>query len=164
MNVSDSISLIAISVAILSAFYARYGVKEARRANEIAMHNEFRPHRLAVYNSIKNFLNFCSTYRTMQSLGTVKGTRDLVAKIDEFKWEIDQHGALSMPEVEKKIEEILNKSWQFQRVLDRLTGPDPKPVNHDYPSAEDNMDGLIDWFASEEKESRKLFEPYLKLK
>jgi hypothetical protein len=163
MQVNDWISLIAICVAILSALYARRAVKEAYRANEIAMHNELIPYRLAVYNSMKNFLKFCFTYRTMQSLGKVKGTRDLVAKIGEFKGEVDQHGPLSMPEVEKKIEEILNKAWQFQRVLDRLAGPDPKPIDSAYSSAEDNMDGLNDWFASEEKESRKLFEPYLKL-
>ncbi len=163
MQTSDLISLIAICVAILAALYARHGVKEARRANEIAMHNELRPYRLAVYTIMKNFLKFCSSYNTMQSLGMVKGTRDLVAKIDEFKWEVDQHGPLSMPEVEKKIEEILNKAWQFQRVLDRLAGPDPKPVDSVYPSAEDNKYGLIDWFASEEKDCRKLFETYLKL-
>ena len=163
MQANDWISLIAICVAILSALYARRGVKEAHRANEVAVHNKLIPYRLAVYTIMKNFLKFCSTYRTMQSLGMVQGTRDLVAKIDEFKREVDQHGLLSMPEVEKKIEEILNKAGQFQRVLDRLAGTDPKPVDSAYSSAEDNMDGLIDWFASEEKESRKLFEPYLKL-
>jgi hypothetical protein len=158
MEISDWISLIAICVALLSAFYARHGVKESCRANKIAIHNNLRPHRLAVYNSVKTFLKYCSTYTTLQSLKIVEGTRDLVAKIDEVKWEIDQHGQLSMPEVEKKFEEIKSKAWQLQRVLDRLSGPDPKPIDSNYPTAEDNLDGLIEWFSSQEKEIRTVFE------
>jgi hypothetical protein len=40
MQVSDWIALLSAFVAILSALYARHSVQEARRANEIGLHNE----------------------------------------------------------------------------------------------------------------------------
>ncbi len=40
MEMSDWIALLSAFVAILSALYARHSVQQARRANEIALHNE----------------------------------------------------------------------------------------------------------------------------
>jgi hypothetical protein len=40
MQTSDWIALLAVFVATLSALYARHSVREARRANEIVLHNE----------------------------------------------------------------------------------------------------------------------------
>lgn len=40
MGMSEWIALLSAFVAILSALYARHSVQQARRANEIALHNE----------------------------------------------------------------------------------------------------------------------------
>ena len=97
----------------------------------------------------------------MQFEKMVTGTNDLITRIEEFKWEIDQYGPLAMSEVEQKIENIIKSAWKLQRVLDRLAGTDPKPLDSAYNSAEDNLDDLIFWFASEEKDLRRLFEKFL---
>jgi len=85
MGDSDLIALAAMLVAGLSALlYARHARDEARRANDIAL----RPLRVEIYQSMKEFAHFCSTYRTLQHVGSVNGTRDLVEHIESFKWEI----------------------------------------------------------------------------
>lgn len=163
METSDLISSLAILVAAVSAVYTRAAFIQMRKANNIAVRKELKPHRLAVYNTTKDFLHYCATYRTMQFVKMITGTNNLSTRIEEFKWEIDQYGPLAMPEVENKIENIIKNAWQLQRILDRLAGADSKPLNSAYNSAEENLDVLIDWFASEEKDLRKLFEKFLRI-
>ncbi len=163
MDSSDLIAMIAVCFAALAAFYARWAATQARKANEIAIQAELKPRRLAVYESVTKFLHFCSTYITMQSLKVVQGTRDLVEKIDTFKWEIEQHGPLDMPAVENLIEDAREKAWKLQRLIDRLGGPDAKPVEKGFDTAEDNVDAIIEWFAITEKKLKEKFEPYLRI-
>lgn len=161
MQTSDLIAFTAVLAALLSALYARHARDTARRANDIAVHQNLRPLRLAVYQSMRQFSHFCSTYHTLLHVGAVNGTRDLVAQIDSFKWEIDQHGPLAMPEVERRASEFEKKGWQLQRVLDRIAEGQNNPDDRAYATAEENVDGLVDWFANEHRELRKLFQPYL---
>jgi len=72
---------------------------------------QLRPHRLSLYNETREFLDYCSTYRTKQLSSMVNGTQQLVIKIDTFKKKVDQLGPLSMPEVENKIAEIITNAW-----------------------------------------------------
>lgn len=99
----------------------------------------------------------------MQHLKMVQGTNDLTNKIDTFIWEVEQHGPLDMPEVENLVENARKKAWQLQRLLDRLTGPNARPLDKKFETAEDNLDAVIDWFASNEKELKDMFEPYLRI-
>ena len=99
----------------------------------------------------------------MLSLKMVKGTSDLVAKIDTFKWEVEKHGPLDMPDVEVLIENSCKKALQIQRLLDRMEGPDPKPLDQKFETAKDNLYDVTDWFAAKEKELREIFEPYLRI-
>lgn len=161
MERSDLIALLSVCFAALAALYARWAATQARKANAIVIQAELKPRRLSVYERVKDFLHFCSTYTTMQSLKMVQGTRDLVEKIDTFKWDVEQHGPLDMPEVENLIENARKKAWQLQRLIDRLEGPDAKPVEKGFETAEDNVDAIIEWFAVKEKELKKIFEPYL---
>lgn len=163
MERSELIALLSVCFAALAALYARWAVTQARRANAIAVQAELKPRCLSVLASVKNFLHFCSTYTTMLSLKMVQGTRDLTAKIDTFKWEVEQHGPLDMPEVENLIENARKNAWQLQRLIDRLKGPDAKPVESGYESAEDNLDAIIEWFAAQEKGLKDIFEPYLRI-
>jgi len=149
--------------AALAAIYARWSAKQARISNEITIQSELKPRRLSVYASLKDFLHFCSTYKTMQHLKMVQGTNDLSNKIDTFKWEVEQHGPLDMPEVENLIENSKKKAWQLQRLLDRLTGPNAQPLEKGFEIAEDNLYAVIDWFADKEKELKEMFEPYLRI-
>jgi hypothetical protein len=161
MQNSDLIALGAMAVAGLSALYARHARDASRRANEIAVHFHLRPLRLAVYQSMKQFVHYCSTYRTLQCIGNVNGTRELVDQIENFKWEIEQHGPLDIPVIEEKVSELQKKGWQLQRVLDRIAGVQNTPADRAYDTAEENVDGLIDWFANEHRTLKVLFRPYL---
>ena len=160
---SNLIALLSACFAALAAIYARWSAKQARISNEITIKSELKPRRLSVFASIKEFLHFCSTYKTMQHLKMVQGTNDLTSRIDSFIWEVEQHGPLDMPEVEELVENARKKAWQLQRLLDRLTGPNAKPLNKEFETAEDNLDNVIDWFAAKEKELKNMFEPYLRL-
>jgi hypothetical protein len=160
MERSDLISLLSVCFAALSALYARWAATQAKNANAIAVSAELKTHRLSVFATLKEFLHFCSIYSTMQK---VNGTRDLVAKIDSFKWEVEQHGPLDMPEVDDIIKNASSKAWQLQRLLDRLKGPGAKPVDNGFEDAEANLDKVIEWFATQEKGLKGTFEPYLRL-
>jgi hypothetical protein len=107
------------------------------------------------------FSHYCSTYWTLYHLGAVKKARDLVARIDTFKWEIEQHGHLDMPDVEDKEKELISNAWNMQRLIDRIAGGQNKPVDRTYATAEENIQGVVEWFANENHELKTLFRPYL---
>lgn len=161
MQRSDLIALAALLVAAPAAWYARQARDAARTANDISVHQHLRPLRLAVYQTMNEFAHFCSTYRALQYVKAVNGTRDLVEHIESFKWEIDKYGPLAMPDIEKKVEEFQSKAWQLQRVLDRIAGGQNNPLDQAYDSAKENLDGLVDWFSNEYRGLRTSFQPYL---
>jgi hypothetical protein len=163
MTRSDLIALLSVCFATLAALYARWSANQARISNQITIKSELKPRRIAVFASIKDFLHFCSTYKTMQYLNMIQGTNDLTNKIDTFIWEVEQHGPLDMPEIETLIETARNKAWQLQRLFDRLSGPNAKPLDSKYETAEDNLHAVIDWFSEKEKGLKDLFEPYLRI-
>lgn len=160
---SDLIDLLAICFAALAAIYARWSAMQARISNEITIQLELKPRRVSVYTTVKDFLHFCSTYKTMQHLKMVQGTNALMDKIDTFIWEVEQHGPLDMPEIENFIENARKKAWQLQRLLDRLTAPNAQPLEKEFETAEDNLYDVIDWFAANEKGLKEMFEPYLRI-
>jgi len=159
--ISILISLLACAIALLSACYARKSREIAQEANNISVHQNLRPLRLAVYNLMKEYAHYCSTYRTLQCVKAVEGTCDLVEHIESLKWEIDNYGPLKMPDIEKKAIEFQNKGWQLQRVLDRLAGHGHKPHDVEFETLEDEMHGITDWFAQEHKEIKGMFTKYL---
>ncbi len=163
MENSDLIALTSVFVAILAAIYARWAVTEMRKGNEIAVRVALQSRRLSVYRDLKEFLHFCSTYKTMQSLEMVNGTRSLVEQIESFKWGVEQHGPLDMDMVEVVIENAQKKAWQLQRLLDRLKGPVAKPIGEELETCENNIDELIDWFGEMENELKEKAKPYLKM-
>jgi len=159
--ISILVSLLACVIALLSACYARKSREIAQDANDISVHHNLRPLRLAVYNLMKNYAHYCSTYRTLQCVKAVEGTNDLVDHIESLKWEIDNYGPLNIPDIEKKAKEFQNKGWQLQRVLDRVAGHGNKPHDAEFEALEDDMHGITDWFAREHKELKGIFAKYL---
>ena len=126
---SDLISFAAVLVACLAAIYARHACDAARKANELTVYLQRRPLRLAVFQSMTQFAQYSSTYVTLNHLKVVNGTRDLVARIDTFEWEIEQHGPLAMPEVEAKVEEfVTSKLPAVTDDLKKLEGLKDNPV------------------------------------
>lgn len=161
MHSSDLIALAALLVAAPAAWYARQARDAARTANDISIYLHIRPIRLAVYQAMYKFAHFCSTYRTLQYVKAVHGTREIVEYIENFKWEIDKYGPLAMPDIEKKVEEFQSMAWQLQRVLDRIAGGQNNPLDQAYETAEENLDDIIDWFSNEYRGLRASFQPYL---
>jgi hypothetical protein len=161
LSLTDAIAGCAFLIAILSAVYARGARIAAERANEISTRESLRPLRLQVYRAMHQFAHYCSTYWTMYHLEQVKGTRDLTERIDSFKWEIEQQGHLGMPEVDERANQFIKSAWKMQRLIDRMAGGQNNPHDPPYETAEDNLHGLIEWFANERGELKVLFGPYL---
>jgi hypothetical protein len=160
-EISILVALLACVIALVSAFYARKSRDISQQANNIAVHNNLRPSRLAVYNVLKEYSRYCSSYRTLQCINAVNGTRDLVERIGTLKSEIDNYGPLNMPEIESKIEEFQNMGWKFQRVLDRLSVFDAESNSEEYFNLEDQVHEITGWFSSENKTLILLFKQYL---
>jgi len=53
MSQSDYIALLALSVALLAALYARWAAKETKKANEISLHI----HKVEIYEEVLSFLD-----------------------------------------------------------------------------------------------------------
>ena len=162
-NLALLISLLSCLIALVSAYYARKSRDIAKEANRISIHHDLKPARLAVYNRLRDFAEYCGKYYTLQCVQAVEGTNDLCNRIAELKWEIDSYGPLDMKDIEVKAEEFQKKAWQLQRVLDRLKGKDRSPLDKKYENIEDNLYGLIDWFAKEKDDLKQVFEKYIKI-
>jgi len=143
IKVSDVIAAIALLISVLSAIYARGQRVAAERANLIAVRESRRPLRLQVFQSMHHFSRYCSTYWTLYHMGQVNRSRDLTKRIDTFKWEIEQHGHLDMPDVEGKAKDFVNGAWKLQRLVDRIAGGKNNPHDGEYATAEENVEGLV---------------------
>lgn len=163
LTLTDTIAGAAFLVAILSVIYAHGAQLAAKRANEISNRESLRPLRLQVYRAMHQFAHYCCTYWTLCHLQQVRGTRDLTERIDSFKWEIEQLGHLRMPEVDERTRQFVNAAWKIQRLIDRIAGGQNNPHDSPYATAEDNLHGLIEWFAEEQRELKVLFAPHLSI-
>ena len=161
IKVSDVIAFIALLISILSAIYAREQRMAAERANLIAVRESRRPLRLQVFQSMRHFSKYCSGYWMLYLAEEINRSRELTAHIDTFKWEIEQHGHLDMPDVEEKAKAFINGAWKLQRLIDRIAAGQNNPHDSEYVTARENVEGLVDWFAKENHELKVLFQPYL---
>ena len=162
IKVSDISATIALLISVLSAIYARGQRIAADRANLIAVRESRRPLRLQVFQSMHHFSTYCSKYWTLYHMGEVSRSRELTERIDTFTWEIEQHGHLDMPDVEEKAKAFVNGAWKLQRLVDRIADGQNNPHDREYATAEENVEGLVDWFAKESHELKALFQPYLR--
>lgn len=161
IKISDVIATFALLISVLSAIYARGQMKAAERANLIAVRESRRPLRLQVFQSMHHFSKYCSKYWTLYHIGEVNRSRELIERIDTFKWEIEQHSHLDMPDVKEKAKAFINGAWKLQRLVDRIADGQNNPHDREYATAEENVEGLVDWFAKENRELKALFQPYL---
>ena len=160
-TVAAVISIIALLVSVLSALYARGQKAAAYRANVITVLESRRPLRLQVFQSMHHFSKYCSSYWTRYHMGEVNRSQQLTERIDTFKWEIEQQGQLDMPDVEEKAKAMVNGAWELQRLVDRIAAGQNNPHDRKYATAQENVEGLVDWFGKENRELKALFQRYL---
>lgn len=165
MNILTPIECFYFGTAfiLLAVLRNRIGSRTNKNKQILAVELTLRPSRLRVYNETRDFLHFCTCYWTHYRQGMVKGTNDLTNKTDSFKNFIKSEGPLNMPDVENNVKEVVKSAWKLQRLLDRFGAPNLRPPNQDYYNIEDKIHALVDWFGQQEKNVKKLFEPYLKL-
>ena len=159
---ADLIALAALGVAGLSVLYARRQANEARKTRLSAEREARRPQRLEIFRELEDYCRYCSTYYTLYLLGTVPGTRDLVARIETLKVKMDQGAIFDMPEVVGVSNNVQAMGWRMQRHLDRIGQQSSSPtsataVAKDVTAVED----LVDSFAKQRSELNKVFAPYL---
>jgi hypothetical protein len=160
ISTTDLIAIAALLVAVLSAVYARGARDAANHANEISVRESLRPLRLQAFQAMHHFALYCSMYWTLYHMGEINRSKELTSSISTFEWEIKQHGHLGMVDVEEKAKQLVKNAWKMQRLVDRIVGGQTNPHDREYETAEDNIHGLVDWFAKENDELQALFEPY----
>lgn len=107
------------------------------------------------------FCEYCAGYITLIHIGAATGARDLVERIEAFKTEIRNHGPLGMEDVLAKCDDMQKRAWRMQRLIDRIAGGDQTPHDAGYETGNDNLDALVDWFATERRQLGTIFAPYL---
>jgi hypothetical protein len=117
--------------------------------------------RLDACNLVKDFAEYCTKYNTMFVQKMVSGTRELMDRRDSFMNEFQAFGPLGMHEIEVKANELANGAVRLQRALDRTRGSDPRPLDSEYESLEDNIHAIVDWFAEEKNSLSSLCATYL---
>jgi hypothetical protein len=155
------VSIISALIAVVAILRANEANHIAAESNKITKHYNLRPMRLDACNLVRDFVHYCTAYRTLFLQKMVSGTRELMDRRDDFKSKFEAFGPLEMAEVEKKFTEFSNKAVQLQRTLDRYTSREPKPLDSKYASLDENIDAIVDWFAEEEKGLSSLFNMYL---
>ena len=138
------ISLLSCVIALLSVFYARKSRDIAKQANQIALHNDLKPSRLAIYNTLRDFADYCCGYYTLQwCVKAVKGTHDLSNRIVAVKWELDSYGPLGMADVEEKAAHLQKKAWQLQQRFPLC--PEPTEIRGVWQNGFANFAPLVWW-------------------
>ena len=155
------VSVVSAAIAVVAILRANEANRLSADANRIAKHYSLRPIRLNGCNLLKNFAHYCTTYHTLFLQKMVSGTRELMDSRDAFRNEFEKLGPLGMSDVDSKALEFTNMAVQLQRALDRSRSSEPKPLESKYPTLEENIDAITDWFAAEEKALPSLFKSYL---
>ena len=159
---ADVIAVGALLVGLLSAIYARRQSIEAKATRLAAVKASRRPQRVEVFRLTIAFCAFCSRYYTLYQSQMTKGTRDLVAEIESYLWEIEQLGPLEMPDVETEIKTVQAMAWQLQRNLDKLGHQATVAQSAIAASAAVTaIEQLVDSFAEIRVSLRSTFAPYL---
>ena len=130
----------------------------------IETHSEksmLRGSRLEGRNLFIEFADFCIQYQTLNFALTPNRTHELTSEISRFKMGIEMLGPISIPDFVDIYSSAIANAWNLQRLLDREMGLDPKPIETRYKTIEDNIDGIIDWFAQAKKEVKIVMDPFL---
>lgn len=159
---ADLISLAALGIAGIAAIYARRQSEEARKSRLSAEKEARRPQRLEVFREMEAFCRYCGSYYTLYLQGTVPGTRNLVARTNDFKEKMDQAAISDMPRIRALSGELATMGWAMQRHLDRL-GNQCTVVNRgtDNIADQEAVQALVDKFEAKRLELDEAFSAYL---
>lgn len=155
------LSGVSAIIATVALYRSHIANQIALESNKIAKHYNLRPMRLDACNLIKDFADYCSRFNTMFVQGMVSGTRELMEQRDSFRKEFESLGPLGMTDLEEKALELSRGAVRLQRALDRTRASDPKPLESQYETLEDNIYAITDWFAEEKNALPSLFAKYL---
>jgi hypothetical protein len=122
-----------------------------------------RPQRLDARNALIAFAEYCIRYQTLHARNEAHRTHDLSAEIGKLNSKIDALGHLSMPQLQPLIKDITTQAWNFQRLLDRQGGSAQRPINREFQNVEDNLDGIVDWFAGLKRRIKEEIDPHLEI-
>lgn len=123
--------------------------------------SQLRNYRLRARNVLIKFVDFCVEYPTLHDEKSLSRTRELVSELIRVKGTIEMLGPLSMPEFPQKYSSIITSAWKLQRLLDRQGGTNPKPIDSQFASVEDNIDGIIENLSSMRQTIKETVDPYL---
>jgi len=115
METSDWIALLSAFAAILAAIYARYSVHEARRANEIATHNE----KLKVFKGILNLRAKLSAHGVNIKEYELFSFYEYV-QLSEFYFNKQIH---------KKVKEYFDCAWEIVKLRGLSEAAEPERKN-----------------------------------
>lgn len=170
MELGIGISIIAVLVAALSARYTKRASDEARKANEvsreankIAKKQALRADRLALYNLMRDFALYCSTYTTHLSLGNHDGSRDLMIELDRFIDAAERLGPLGIDEADAVLHSMSGNAEEMQRLIDRDQAGRIESQDPMYENTKEHLSHISEWFAAQRKELKNMFEPYLEI-
>lgn len=79
------VSIISVLVALLAILRANEANRLSAEANKIASHYNLRPLRLDACNTLKEFVHYCTAYRTLFLQKMVTGTKELMDSTDRFR-------------------------------------------------------------------------------
>lgn len=151
MELSDGIAFIAL---VLAGFSLCHSIRQGKFAR--------RPVKLEAYRITKEFLIYCSKYKTNYSFKQVSGTRDLWSEIEAFAWTLEKLGPTEIVELPQKSKEIQQKAKTLQRELERLTTATKKNQSQEeIEKFEDSVSELTDWFHQQSIELKSFFEPHV---
>jgi hypothetical protein len=88
-------------------------------------------------------------------------TQELVFEILQIKDTIEMLGPLSIVEFQQAYSSIITSAWQLQRLLDRQVGINPKAIDSQYESVEDNIYGIIGDLSRMRQNIKDIIDPYL---
>jgi hypothetical protein len=134
-----------------------------RRLIEESNHykSQLREYRLKARNALIKFVDNCVKYPTIHNKKMLDRTQELVFEILQIKDTIEMLGPLSIVEFQQAYSSIITSAWQLQRLLDRQVGINPKAIDSQYESVEDNIYGIIGDLSRMRQNIKDIIDPYL---
>lgn len=117
--------------------------------------------RLKARNLFIKFADSCLQYQALHSAKFPDRTHELTSEISRFKNGTEMLGPLSIPNFVDIYSSAVANAWNLQRLLDREMGLDPKPIEPRYKTLEENIDGIIYWFAQAKIDIKEVMAPFL---
>jgi hypothetical protein len=153
------VSIFALLVAILSAAFAGFSWKSARKANRISIETALRSDRQQLYRLARRFTLYCSEYPAQLNISEVVGSDALDKNRQSFVRESEELGPVGIPWAATMIAEISGHAEELQRTIDSARSLQEDRRDNDSLRYSDE----IEWFARRHRQLQQDFQPYLEI-